>query len=355
MAIGQEGIVQRFLYITSKLAPARMVDWTETALLEADMNIDPRIYLGGSIWSSYVIALVAFALFSRVYGAAYLPFGIFGLLFIFVSFFTLPIVAFLGFLRIIADNRAAQIEEVLPEALLMVAANMRAGMSLDNAIFQSAKAEFGPLADEIRLMSAKTLKMPLQRALFEMGERVRSTNVKRAVKLLVLGSVLGGKMAALLYGVARDGRDLKGLNTEIKNATVMYAIFIAMGVMVISPFLFATSVFYSQIVSTLPPPPVGLQEQIAQGTTAAGVTAPSLPFFGGTSTGDALTTDEIRGFTLAAMTMTSFFSALLLGIIRHGKLSRGFGYVPVFVVGSLIAFWVSGQLLTALFTSLLGH
>ena len=75
----------------------------------------------------------------------FLGFGIFSFIFLFAG----PI--FYGFiyivLSLIADSRARFIEKMLPDNLQLIAANVRAGMTVDKAIWLSARPELGILED----------------------------------------------------------------------------------------------------------------------------------------------------------------------------------------------------------------
>ena len=57
------------------------------------------------------------------------------------------IIAYYVFL---ADARRSAVESVLPEFLSMVSSNVRGGMPVDQALWNSAKPEFGILAEEVQ-------------------------------------------------------------------------------------------------------------------------------------------------------------------------------------------------------------
>ena len=70
-------------------------------------------------------------------------------------------------IMLIADSRAAEVEKVLPDALQLMSANIRAGMTVDRAIWLSARPEFGIFEDEIKRVGAKTMGgKPIKTALF---------------------------------------------------------------------------------------------------------------------------------------------------------------------------------------------
>ena len=65
-----------------------------------------------------------------------------------LTFFAINLFAF-SILMKIAGNRAKELERNFPDALSLIAANLRAGMTVEKAILSAAKAEFGVLEDEM--------------------------------------------------------------------------------------------------------------------------------------------------------------------------------------------------------------
>ncbi|MFH1471090.1 MAG: type II secretion system F family protein, partial [Candidatus Micrarchaeota archaeon] len=255
---------------------------------------------------------------------------------------------FFVFLYITADNRAKKIEDVLPDALFMISANIRAGMTTENAVMASAKPEFGPLEEEIRRMSAKTFGgASLNQAMTEMGSRVRSTSLKRAVRLLVEGNSLGGQMASLLYEVGQDMRNVAQLKRELMNITLMYTIFIIFSCVIASPLLFATSVYYTELSET-----ISSRVSINPNELPAGATG-FLGSVGSASKENKITGKDMNDFAIACIVVTTFFSSLVLAQIRHGKLNPALKYVPIFMTAALVIFFASQWALKSMFKSIM--
>lgn len=106
--------------------------------------------VGYSFFLSIVMflnSLVGFWLIG--YGVMSIPMGM-------VIGFAVIMAAYLFFM-LVADSRANQIETVLPDALQLISANVRAGMTIDRAIWLSARPEFGVLEEEIKMVGAKTM------------------------------------------------------------------------------------------------------------------------------------------------------------------------------------------------------
>lgn len=93
---------------------------------------------------------------------------------------------FHGFLLLAVDKRTRFVESILPDALQIIAANVRSGFIPSRAILLSARKEFGPLTEAIRnvgkeMMTGKSL----QDALDEFTESIKSDILDRTVILLV--------------------------------------------------------------------------------------------------------------------------------------------------------------------------
>jgi len=329
------------IFIALSLAfPKSTVDLCNQLLIEADFDMHVRKYLGASAFISILAGFGMFFLSASMLG------NILGFIVALLSLLIFEAL-FFAFLFITADNRAKKIEDVLPDALFMISANIRAGMTTENAIMASAKPEFGPLEEEIRRMSAKTFGgSSLNQALLEMGARVRSTTLKRAMRLLVEGNALGGQMAALLYEVGQDMRNIAQLKRELMNITLMYTIFIIFSCVVASPLLFATSVYYTQLSEKISSRVTISSDQLPTGASG---------FFnvGKKNPDSQITGTDMQNFAISCIIVTTFFSSLVLSQIRHGKLNGAIKYVPIFMTAALLIFFVAQYILTSMFKSIM--
>jgi archaeal flagellar protein FlaJ len=334
----------KLFILLSLLFPKSVVATCNQLLIEADFDMHVRQYLGVSAAISLLAGVVMFFV-----SATLLANDALGVLVALVSIVIIESLFFV-FLYITADNRAKKIEEVLPDALFMISANIRAGMTTENAVMASAKPEFGPLEEEIRRMSAKTFGgTSLNQALMDMSNRVRSTTLKRAVRLLVEGNSLGGQMAALLYEVGQDMRNVGALKRELMNLTLMYTIFIVFSCVVASPLLFATSVYYTQLSET-----ISGRVNIDPSELPAGATGFLGSVGGGSDPSNQINGEDMQNFAIACIVVTTFFSSLVLAQIRHGKLNAALKYVPIFMTAALLIFFLAEWGLNAMFKSILG-
>jgi flagellar protein FlaJ len=261
--------------------------------------------------------------------------------------------AFSGFLVLMAEiggayfilkstayQRSRRIEAVLPDALRIISANMRAGMTVENALWSAARPEFGPFRDELSRVAADTFGgMPVEDALLCMPQRVDSRLLARAVGLMVEGLRLGGRMTDLLDRIAADISSRQGLQRQIETSTTTYAIFIVFSALVAAPMLFAVSTFYAEInEKTISGFAGGLQVSSA---ARARIASSGLPVFLPPLQADQIGFADIRLFSLGLIIITAFFAAIIIAQIKEGEAHRGLSYVPIFVAVAMVVFIAS--------------
>jgi len=332
-------MMERPLTTISMIYPGFVRDRISKLMVQGGVHMQPRVYEGTAMLWSLAFALAFFELSTFLFLSPLFATIIAILIFILLqSFFYILLV-------MVADARATKIEESLPDALEMISANVRAGMTVENAIWMAARPEFGPLEDEIRRVSSKVFGgKPITDALLEMSDRVKSTTLDRAAKLLVEGIALGGEISPLLDEVGRDIRSTRALKREILNATMMYAIFIIFSSIFAAPFLFASSLYYSEISIFL------LSKRTTQAPTglpAGALGIASSAFKGGPVA--LISPDEVRIFAITSIILTTALGAVALGEIRHGKVSNGLRLMPIFVVTALLVFFLAHSALQSVF------
>ena len=341
----------RFYLILSQFLPSGILDKISNLIAKAGFTyLDPRKYAGFMLLFTLLASLAAGYVASRFFlrqPLYWLLAAVATLIFVFVIFYFVLYSA--------AENRAHNVEEILPEALKMIAANIRAGMTVENAVWSVSKPEFGVFGEEIKRVSVSTYAgRSIQEGFEEMSHRIDSKLLERSVMLLAEGIRLGGGMANLLDEVADSIKSTKALRKEIQNATITYALFIVFSAVLVAPMLFSVSLYYTEINEKL----------LAKQQSMSGID-PSDPgasrVLGGDSLvamslkkkGSSFSSSDVRLFSLGAIGITSFFSAILLGLIRHGKAKRGVKLIPVFVPLAIGIFFLVHALLASAFASIL--
>ncbi|NIO44686.1 MAG: hypothetical protein GTN36_03995 [Candidatus Aenigmarchaeota archaeon] len=276
---------------------------------------------------SFIFFLLGFELMGFLFGLG-LGFG--------VIIFTYLIFMF------IADSRANQIETVLPDALQLMSANVRAGMTIDRAIWLAARPEFGVLEEEIKKVGARTMGgKPLKVALTEMTKNIKSKILNRTVKLLLEGIASGGEIAHLLEETANNIRVTQTLKKEIKSSVMTYSIFIVFAAVIAAPFLFSISLFFVETMTEL----------WGSASFGAEVTGTSMGMGGmfQKAGGPQIGVDDLFWFAISAISVTAFFGSLSIALIQTGKEKNGLKLIPVLLIASIAVLMVSQMIVKMFF------
>lgn len=233
----------------------------------------------------------------------------------------IPVAFFLPYLILSsrAEKRKEKIEQVLPDALLLMSSNLRSGLTIDKAFMLSARDEFGPLAEEIRLAASDMFSgVPPKEAFESLQERTNSELFEETLRLIINGIKSGGDITQLLDSSAKDIRETLDMRKEAASNVATYSVLIAMAAVVGAPFLFAVSNF---LVTTL----TDLFSNVAIDVSQLPDTGP-LSF-----SKPSLDPAFFHDFALAAITIVNGFAALIMAEIKHGTYKKGLKFVPVFI------------------------
>lgn len=239
-------------------------------------------------------------------------------------------------LYVILERKKTFVERVLPDALLLMAANVRSGMTPGKALLMSAKDEFGPLKEEVKktgrdIMTGKGL----EKALKDFRDRTVSETVERVLSLIISSIRTGGELAVTLEETADNVRSLEIAEKRIKSNVVMYVIFILIASGFGAPLLFSLSLFLVGAVSRFGG--VEMPERVQQASM----------FQMGSPT---VSTDFIFWFSLITLGVISVSGGFILGAIRSGEAKKGWKFIPLLLLLSYGVFFLSYRLVTSLFS-----
>lgn len=242
----------------------------------------------------------------------------------FVSAFILPYALFV----ILAEKRKTEIEQVLPDALLLMSANIESGLTVEKAFLLAARDEFGPLADDIRRTAMKMFGgTPVEDALTELAESTNSALFAETLKLLIDGINSGGEASQLLESSAEDIRNSLHLREEIAANVKMYSIFILFASMLGAPLLFAVSTYLTETTADL----WGGTSGALSDLPSTGVLEFHQPEFH---------VEFFRLFAVMSLIISNMFAALIISEIKYGNIKHGLKYVPVFTIIAVIVYFV---------------
>jgi len=242
-----------------------------------------------------------------------------------------------------AEERRNKVEEALPDFLTLVSANTKAGMPLDQAMWYSAKPEFGLLSTEVK----STIKHAfggesLNKSLDELSKRFDSRMMSRTITLIKQAMATGGEVATVLETTSSEIRGTRIMKKEIAASLILYEIFVLFAAVVGTPFLFAVAgklveVFeFQSLAVPASAPSTGALSQFASMTFSAPI----------------ITSGEFFYFGIATIFITSLISSFIVSVIRTGTKKEGIKYFP-FVAGiAYIIFFTVAEFLSTFFANM---
>lgn len=249
-----------------------------------------------------------------------------------------------------ADGRGKKVEAILPDALQLIASNIKSGLTTERALLMSARPEFGPLETELRRVSAKIYSgTPVEHAILEIPKHLKSTLVERTTWLLARGISSGGEIADLLMQLSHNLRKQLALQSEASASISIYVILIFFSAAFGGPALYAVSSFIVEVMTaqTGATPAVDPGAIASAGSRFAGLSG----FVGGKAS--IISPDFIVFFSQVMLFVGGVFASLILGAIATGKEKDGMKYLPVMLLVSFGLFFLIRAVMHAAFGPLL--
>ena len=212
--------------------------------------------------------------------------------------------------KFLAGKRAEELERVLPDALRQMAGTLRAGVSVDAALEDIAKSNYGELSKEFERAVAEIKRgRTLESALLAMARRSHSPLYWRAFNLIVEGIERGASLANVLDAVANDIKEVHAIQRERKSMTTQQVM-----------FLYAVALFACPFIVGLVIGVGGIKLGGPVGASGGGL-PPEMGFIG-----------------MAYTAIQAFICGLAVGTIRYGKMSKGIGHSIIFMIAAMVVF-----------------
>lgn len=240
-----------------------------------------------------------------------------------------------------ADSIAKFVEGVLPDALQLMASNLRAGLTTDRALILAARPEFGVLSEEINKIGKKiTLGGDISVALMAMSSSFKSDRLKKTLLLIVTGLRSGGELTDLLDQTAANLRKERFLDEKIRTNVLMYVIFIFAAIGFGAPLLFGLSSFLVGV----------LQENLAL-VELPKETSLSLPI---SFSEVQIEPSFVLMFSIITLISTAILGSFALGLISKGREKYGIRFMPILLILSMTVFFLVRYLIRNLLGGLFG-
>ncbi|GEM_PF-403511 len=224
----------------------------------------------------------------------------------------MPIIVF----QYLNFKRIKLIETYLPDFLRDVAESNRSGMPLVRAMESASHGAYGPLADEMNIVSAQiSWGVPFEETLMKFAERIKSKLVNQAVTIIVQSHRSGGNIADILETVSTDIKTLKRIESERKSKLKIYLISIYM------IFFLFLGIIVTLTVTFVPSTP--------ELNKAAGL-------LGGTPS--PLSEDDFKNFFFHLSLIQAFFAGLIGGQMGEGNVLSGVKHSIALLVVTIAVF-----------------
>ncbi len=337
-------------YRLSRSLPASMREKADIYVREAGLAEDGAAWLSLTLILSFLAAVIgasALYLFYSSLNAWLAPLqtgvvfsddtaGIVGAMLGFIAGLILQVLVL--YYRI--ENRRKKVEEVLPDFLLLVAGNIRSGMTSFSAFKSSTRPEFGALSDEIRAVTTRALGTEsFGNVLSGISARVKSKSLSETVRFFLQAVRSGGKIAQILESSSADLRRTQDLKKELESSVKTYVIFVAFVMVIATPLLMAVSVEFVTLITHI------------QGQSAfltANASGSSVGFLGGKL---SITSSFLESVAYILLLGNAILAGIFMGIIGEGKPFLGLRYTPVMFIVSLVAFALARQVLGSLLST----
>ena len=234
-------------------------------------------------------------------------------------------------------KRKVDIEDVLPDYLQLTASNIKAGMTIDRALWYAVRPRFGVLAKEIEIVAKETMRgEDLKTALRKFADKYDSVLLKRSISLLIEGIEAGGEIGDLLNKIAINVQENKLMRKEMSANVTTYIIFITFSTVLAAPVLFALAGTLIKVISNL-------GSTLGDVGFAAATSGFALSF-----SGSGINYNDFRIFAIISLIITSFFSAIIISTIKRGNAKFGFRFIPIFIVVTVSLFLIADKVLEKL-------
>lgn len=261
----------------------------------------------------------------------------------FSGFILAQLIIYMG-LSIISTNRAKFIDLILPDALQLIAANLRSGMTIDRALMAANRPEFGYFNQQFSLVGKEiSMGVEIGDALNNMTKRVKSRKFAKAITLIVTGMKSGGELSRLLSEVAENLVHQKQVEDKVKTNVTTYLLFIGAAVGFAAPILYGLStVIVKVIVETFASLeiPAGSSQNMPFEVNMTPELAIELPIF-------------IISFARISLISLGIMASALLGQIKQGEAKYGINYLPGLILFSIAIYFGVAYAADALFSSIL--
>jgi len=252
-------------------------------------------------------------------------------------------------MSVVVERRSRSVEEALPDFLSLMSQNIAAGMTTYDAMKSSSRPEFSPLSEELYRVSGDMLSgVPMEAALLKMTNRIKSDKVDRVMRLVIGGLKSGGELPRVLQEISQDLQREQGLFKRMEGETRAQVGFILIGIIFGAPLLFSVSIQFIDLFSM-----ISAEVDTSGFDVAKTGFSSTINFI--TMKGVHISIEEFRLYAVTILFILSFFGAIVIGLLRSGKVvtSSNVMLVPVLVIASIGVFLLMRYIISLMFKGMI--
>jgi Flp pilus assembly protein TadB len=230
-------------------------------------------------------------------------------------------------LFLLVERRSNAANKDLPNALSVISANMRSGMTPFHAVKKAGDDDFGLLSVELKRATTRSIgTKPFTDYVLEISSRIRSSQVNRSLRLFVASLRSGGRVVDLLLELSQDISERLSLKKNLMTYMTTNVMFIMFIVVVGMPGLLAISVYFLDTITVI------------QTQNAAALASSNIGFGGGEI---VITSAFLINISYFVIFFTGLFACFFLGAIVEGDERKGLIYAPILIGAPYLLFFVA--------------
>ena len=329
---------KRYIEMLGQAAPKQMAALRKM-LTYADISLSPASYAVATLFESAILGFVAVNLLPSWFGLDSTTSFVMGIAF--------GLIGSWGALSVMADRKTKDLEENLPDLLLLIASNLRAGETIDWAMTSALKHSYGPIRTEFDKAARELAAgVSIEDVFNSLADRNRSPVLRNVVDLMLFGMQSGGNMSDLLTDISFEIRMTQTLQKEVESQVAVYRAFFIMIILFIAPILLAVSTNFlvvtkafgerlsADLSSVSAVTPMGMQ---------GGMMSQLLTKIQQGQIGGQISVQDMYYFSYSLCILSSIVASVMLGVISRGETRAGLRYIPVFITISVLVYYYSNQ------------
>jgi len=157
--------------LLSRILPRSVRNNYASLLRYNDILVEPERFIGFLFFIGFGLSILLALYTSAIFNVSFWS--------SITAYFIALEVAFYSYFLLRADAKGRFVEFVLPDALQLMASNLRAGFTTDRALLLAARTEFGIFQTELnRLGKELTVGKDMGTALLDMSKRIKSDKLE---------------------------------------------------------------------------------------------------------------------------------------------------------------------------------